>query len=855
MPSGISFSSHRRSKSYPHPMQHHAIASSNSRPGLARSPSASTSYFTHHNHTLPNPSSHHDDLSRSHHSYLDHTIFHPHNTFPRRPSHSHQSHQRLQSFSLLGALEFRNVVTSLQRESGVAVLAAFDSPVSPSYVGGHYDFPRRLSRRSSRSSTSTRREGDIRSSDEMELQGGEAGSENVAPRSPSIGRSHSPSTRRQRNGLLAPEAADDTLAPGASPPERHSHRRDASSSTLSSSSTAPHADGQLTIAARRAEGGTVDSRPNLTLDVPLSPSRPPVLALPTPSPIPAATPLSAPALPTNEPEPNTSPEEHETTSSTLVPQTIAALKRTPKSHSLPPTRTASRRKRWMRRLKRIAHVLFPTLVNLKGKTALGKSAAVLAAPAVFFLTLTLPVVVLREGGGLHGSGPDSRGLSEPSIRDDDDGQDHRGLSPSSSRRRSEAEDRVREGRLIDLESPLPRSGDALERSYHSLMDWASPADEPELDLEGEPNERQRISHEDEQLTLRIDDNHDSSGVPAVQGAGTVRPQLQLNDDPIPTSNSNDEDESYETSSPTLEASNLPTSHRRSSSGTYASSSSSEAPPTPRLFNKYLTAAQLIFGPAFCIAVCFISMPRLLPWLLLAAFVVGVSGAMLVVVFGDGERGLKGKVRLEGPEDERFLVGGEEVLQLHAEEDDDLAAVEMLSQQSEKTGIAKVGVGRLALCLMGFTVAMVWIMAIADEVVQVLTTFGLIFGLSDAIIGLTIFAIGNSLADFVADITVAQFAPIMGFSACFGGPMLNILLGIGLSGTFVIAQTGEAYPVEFDNTLLVSCVGLLALLVATLIWVPWNGYFLDRRWGLVLILAYACIMAANVLVEIFFSSRS
>lgn len=62
--------------------------------------------------------------------------------------------------------------------------------------------------------------------------------------------------------------------------------------------------------------------------------------------------------------------------------------------------------------------------------------------------------------------------------------------------------------------------------------------------------------------------------------------------------------------------------------------------------------------------------------------------------------------------------------------------------------------RMARCSMGFIVAVVWIMAIADEVVSVLQTFGLIFGLSDAIIGLTIFAVGNSLADLVANMSVA-----------------------------------------------------------------------------------------------------
>lgn len=83
--------------------------------------------------------------------------------------------------------------------------------------------------------------------------------------------------------------------------------------------------------------------------------------------------------------------------------------------------------------------------------------------------------------------------------------------------------------------------------------------------------------------------------------------------------------------------------------------------------------------------------------------------------------------------------------------------------------------RILRCSMGFFVAVVWIMAIADEVVGVLRVscfpwqftsqvplliscfhqaFGFIFGLSDALIGVTIFAVGNSLADFVANMSVA-----------------------------------------------------------------------------------------------------
>jgi solute carrier family 24 (sodium/potassium/calcium exchanger), member 6 len=110
-------------------------------------------------------------------------------------------------------------------------------------------------------------------------------------------------------------------------------------------------------------------------------------------------------------------------------------------------------------------------------------------------------------------------------------------------------------------------------------------------------------------------------------------------------------------------------------------------------------------------------------------------------------------------------------------------------------------------------------------------------------------VGNSLADFVANVTVAAFAPIMGFSACFGGPMLNILLGVGLSGTYIIHKTGENYAIHISTTLLVSSIGLLVLLVTTMVFVPWNGYMLTRPWATFLIVSYIVIMTINLVVEI------
>jgi sodium/potassium/calcium exchanger 6 len=172
--------------------------------------------------------------------------------------------------------------------------------------------------------------------------------------------------------------------------------------------------------------------------------------------------------------------------------------------------------------------------------------------------------------------------------------------------------------------------------------------------------------------------------------------------------------------------------------------------------------------------------------------------------------------------------------------------------------------RTLLCFMGFAVSIAWISSIANEVVGVLKTLGVILNMSDAILGLTIFAVGNSLGDFVADITVARLGfPVMALSACFGGPMLNILLGIGISGCYIIMKGGQhrhakhpdrpikfrPYHIEVSTTLVISGATLLVTLVGLLVAVPMRRWKMDKAigWGLVALWTFSTI--ANVVVEV------
>lgn len=172
--------------------------------------------------------------------------------------------------------------------------------------------------------------------------------------------------------------------------------------------------------------------------------------------------------------------------------------------------------------------------------------------------------------------------------------------------------------------------------------------------------------------------------------------------------------------------------------------------------------------------------------------------------------------------------------------------------------------RYLFCFLGFIVSIAWISTIANEVVGVLKAFGVILGISDAILGLTIFAVGNSLGDLVADITVARLGyPVMALSACFGGPMLNILLGIGLSGLYMTIKAGNGrherhpnkpmkykpYQIDVGGTLIISGITLVVTLLGLLIVVPLNGWKMDRRIGWGLVALWCASTIGNIVMEI------
>lgn len=153
-----------------------------------------------------------------------------------------------------------------------------------------------------------------------------------------------------------------------------------------------------------------------------------------------------------------------------------------------------------------------------------------------------------------------------------------------------------------------------------------------------------------------------------------------------------------------------------------------------------------------------------------------------------------------------------------------------------------------LLLLAFLCCIAWFNLLANECVAVLETFGIKFGISSSVLGITVLAWGNSVGDLVADTAlVKQGKSRMAVAGVFGSPLLSDLLGLGVSFTSYNLSNGPLYAkLSMQNKvaaafLLVS----IAITVITFLAFRFSG---PRRLGLVLLVHYGIFMVVAVLGE-------
>ncbi|XP_074061915.1 mitochondrial sodium/calcium exchanger protein [Macrotis lagotis] len=152
--------------------------------------------------------------------------------------------------------------------------------------------------------------------------------------------------------------------------------------------------------------------------------------------------------------------------------------------------------------------------------------------------------------------------------------------------------------------------------------------------------------------------------------------------------------------------------------------------------------------------------------------------------------------------------------------------------------------------LGFFVSALWINAAATEVVNILHSLGIIFQLSNTVLGLTLLAWGNSIGDAISDLTLArQGYPRMAFSACFGGIIFNMLVGVGLGCVLEVSRDHMDVQLDPEGLLTWVLAGALGLsLLFTFLSVPIQCFNLTKIYGFCLLFFYLGFLLVALLTE-------
>lgn len=110
---------------------------------------------------------------------------------------------------------------------------------------------------------------------------------------------------------------------------------------------------------------------------------------------------------------------------------------------------------------------------------------------------------------------------------------------------------------------------------------------------------------------------------------------------------------------------------------------------------------------------------------------------------------------------------------------------------------------------------------------------------------------RNFPDIISNITIAkQGFPRMGYAACFGGPMFNTLLGLGLTYGMSASLDPEYLASIRIGNMAPGCLAfLLFSLLASLIYLNITGAIARRSYGGLLYSIYIAFMVIQVLSEL------
>ncbi|XP_048392976.1 sodium/potassium/calcium exchanger 4-like isoform X2 [Stegostoma tigrinum] len=153
-------------------------------------------------------------------------------------------------------------------------------------------------------------------------------------------------------------------------------------------------------------------------------------------------------------------------------------------------------------------------------------------------------------------------------------------------------------------------------------------------------------------------------------------------------------------------------------------------------------------------------------------------------------------------------------------------------------------------MLTFFMSTIWIAVFSYLMVWMVTVTGYTLGIPDIIMGLTFLAAGTSVPDCMASLIVArQGMGDMAVSNTVGSNVFDILVGLGLPWGLqtIVINTGSVVHIN-SRGLVYSVILLLGSVALTVAGIHVNGWKLDKKLGIYVLVLYAIFLCFSIMIE-------
>ncbi|XP_016362390.1 sodium/potassium/calcium exchanger 4-like [Sinocyclocheilus anshuiensis] len=153
-------------------------------------------------------------------------------------------------------------------------------------------------------------------------------------------------------------------------------------------------------------------------------------------------------------------------------------------------------------------------------------------------------------------------------------------------------------------------------------------------------------------------------------------------------------------------------------------------------------------------------------------------------------------------------------------------------------------------MLSFILSTVWIAVFSYFMVWMVTIIGYTLGIPDVIMGITFLAAGTSVPDCIASLIVArQGLGDMAVSNTIGSNVFDILVGLGVPWALQTMAVSYGSVVMINSRGLVySVVLLLGSVAVTILGIHLNGWKLDFKLGVYVLVLYAVFLCFSIMIE-------